>query len=247
LASGSGPIATESRAHNIFIPTTPATATPTATNALGALLMLQLTMAWLKGGSKGQSISKKRDVTATGPVTVDEEVSNALAVIPVQRNGITDLADMAKEAEAPRSRSDSTHTPTSAAHSRVTSPTLRDPPPLAIEAHPSTQPLQLVALKQYSDPEDYILKEGDFEFDADNDRPNIDISAPNGKKKGVKLRMAALNVLKMKSSTFLRKHQEGHEQQGIPWRRDSVVLSPTCLSLCSQCLIHIFRIHLPEV
>jgi len=38
VASGSGPIATESRAHNILIATvntTIATATPTATNALG--------------------------------------------------------------------------------------------------------------------------------------------------------------------------------------------------------------------
>jgi len=189
-------------------------------------------MTWLKGGSKGQNISKKRDITPSGSITVEEGDSTALAVIPIQRDGITEFADMTKETEGPRTRSDHAHTPTSTAQSRVTSPTPRDASPLAIEAHPSSQTLQLTTLKPYDDPEEYILKEDDLESGADSDRlpeKTTYISAANGKKKGVKLRMAALNILKMKSSSFLRKPQDGQEQQGVSRRRDSVVLSPTCV------------------
>ena len=190
-------------------------------------------MAWLKlGGSKGQNISKKQDITTRGSIAVEEEASNALSVISAQRNGITDFADMVKETEGSRTRSDRVHTPTSVSHSRVTSPTLRDAPPSAIEVHPPSQPLQLTALKQYDDTEEYILKEDDLESGADSDRlpeKTTDVSTAHGKKKGVKLRMAALNILKMKSSSFLRKTQDGNEQQVAPRRRDSVVLPPTCV------------------
>ncbi|KAF8443460.1 hypothetical protein BGX38DRAFT_759919 [Terfezia claveryi] len=194
--------------------------------------MLQLTMTWLKGGSKGQNISKKRDITPSGSIAIEEEDTNALAVIPVQRNGITNFTDMIKETEGPRTRSDRAHTQNSPAHSRVTSPTLRNASLLAIEAHPSSQPLKLTALKPYDDPEEYILKEDDLESGADSDRlpeKSTEVSAANSKKKGVKLRMAAFNILKMKSSSFLRKTQDGHEQQGITRRRDSVDPFPSSL------------------
>ncbi|RPB22697.1 hypothetical protein L211DRAFT_850445 [Terfezia boudieri ATCC MYA-4762] len=189
-------------------------------------------MTWLKGGSKGQNISKKRDITPSGSIAFEEEVTNAVAVIPVQRNGITNFTDMRKETEGLRTRSDRAHTPTSPAHSRVTSPTLRDASLLAIEAHPSSQPLKVTALKPYDDPEEYILKEDDLESGADGDRlpeKSTEVSAANGKKKGVKLRMAAFNILKMKSSSFLRKTQDGHEQQGVTRRRDSVDPFPSSL------------------
>jgi len=184
--------------------------------------MLQLTMTWLKGASKGQNIPKKRDIETNGLITVD---SNLLAVVPVPQN---ELAVIAKET---RPRSDRTHTPTSATHSRVT-PTLRDASPLAIEAHPSSQPLQLAASKQYDDPEVYILKDDDLESGTDSVRlpeKTTDLSAANGRKKGVKLRIAAFNILKMKSNSLLRKPQDGHELQRVPRKRDSVVLSPTCV------------------
>ncbi|KAF8418987.1 hypothetical protein EV426DRAFT_577259 [Tirmania nivea] len=188
-------------------------------------------MTWLKGGSKGQNISKKRDTTS-GSITVEEEVSNALVVVPVQRNGISDLANMAKETEGSHTQSDCSHTPTSAAHSRVTSPTFRDASPLAIETHPSSQALQLTTLKQSDEPGRYIIKEDDLESGADSDRlpeKTTDISAANGRKKGVKLRMTALNILKMKSSSFLRKSQDGHEQQVVSRRRDSVDPIPSSI------------------
>lgn len=177
--------------------------------------MLQLTMTWLKGASKGQNIPKKRDIETNGLITVD---SNLLAVVPVPQN---ELAVIAKET---RPRSDRTHTPTSATHSRVT-PTLRDASPLAIEAHPSSQPLQLAASKQYDDPEVYILKDDDLESGTDSVRlpeKTTDLSAANGRKKGVKLRIAAFNILKMKSNSLLRKPQDGHELQRVPRKRDSV-------------------------
>lgn len=215
--------------------TTTLAATPTATNALrtsqvpGRMLSFKSTaMSWLKGGSKGHNNTKKGDITTSGSVALPEEVTDALAVIQAHRNGILDFSDMDKDAESPRTR---LYTPTSATHSRVTSPTLRDASPLAIEAHSSMKPLHLTAQKQYDDPEEYILaspQEDEIGTILVNERvedKTTELVSPlNGKKKGVKLKMAALNILRMKSSMFLRKPQDGDEQQDAPRRRGSVVI-----------------------
>lgn len=207
--------------------------TPTATNTLGTpqvlgrmLSLKNTTMSWFKGGNKAQNTSKKRDITTTSTVIEEEQVSNELALIP-HRVGNSDFSTMERESESPRNR---LYTPTSTSHSRVTSPTLMDASPLVIET--STLPSHLSVRKQYEDTEGYILTTSQ-EDDTDtihangriDDRTTELSSSGNGKKKGVKLRIAALNMLKMKSSTFLRKPTDGEEQQqGISRRRDSVVL-----------------------
>ena len=194
------------------------------------LALKNTTMNWFKGGRQTQNNPKKRDNTPTGS-TLTEETSNALAIIRV---GNTDFPEMERDTDTPRTRS---FTPTSPTHSRVTSPTLRDASPLAIES--STQPVQLPARKQYEDTEEYILATTQ-EDDTDTVHVNGGVedrvteplsSVQGGKKKGVKLRVAALNMLKMKSSTFLRKPQDGEELQVVSRRRVSVVLSLSLLYL----------------
>lgn len=175
-------------------------------------------MNWLRGGPK------KREITTNSPPPVAE----ALLLISKEQNDIENLLDMRKNSDA------HFYIPSSSNHSRGASPTFRDVPQLAIEAQPSTQPLQITSGKEYENDDEYMLPplEDNIEVvPAEEKASNKGTEAlgPNaGKKKSPKLRISALNILKVKGTSFRSKTPDEEGQQR---RRDSVVcLLPFLLS-----------------
>ena len=158
-------------------------------------------MNWLRG-------PKKREIPTNSPPPVDE-LSSALLVISKD--------------------SDTHYYIPSPNHSRGASPTFRDPPPLAIEAKPSTQPLQITSGKEYENNDEYMqspLEDNIEVVPTEGGAGNRENEAPSpntGKKKSPGLRISALNILKVKGTSFRSKTPDEEGQQRSPRRRESVV------------------------
>ena len=194
-------------------------------------------MNWLRG-------PKKREITPNSPPPVAEEVSSALLVISKERDDLENLLEMRRDSDAPHSRY---YIPSSPSYSRVASPTFRDAPPLAIEVQPSTQPLQITSGKEYENNVEYMLPPLEDNIEAAPEKvDNKETEAPGpnaGRKKSPKLRISALNILKVKGTSFRSKTPDEEGQQRTPRRRDSVVCLLPFAPFPIWCSIAAYRTH----
>ncbi|KAI5797433.1 hypothetical protein DFH27DRAFT_526202 [Peziza echinospora] len=196
------------------------------------------TFGWLRGagwGLNAQTNAKKQEEVAKEvPAAIEETAAISSAIVPFQ-SPIDAVAIIEKEIERPPTRQ---YTPSSGmeiSRSRVASPAIRDTSPFAgSETRSNNPPVRKATPRMYEDNEEYILNPPQEEtadaMAGDENMGTTGGTADNGagaagmaKRGGGKLKLAALNILRRRSNSNVRREAEDEEPHGFPRRRGSVV------------------------